>query len=455
MAEEIPSPIPITITEFSDPTIINNIFYSQRRLYNIRNSDNSISVGYQPSPTDLNNINPDQIVNVTGVGNLAVLGSFGANSNAYNPGQLSLDQASLTNGNNRISNSIFNDPNYYSLITNSNPTTTSTSPAAGTDGFGDSSVSRATVSAPTTKTPPQNTYTTDVIRYPLNINQNQDHVKFNVVKLKPKSLGTVSGLSGVLDPNQSDYVPVTTPGAGTIIIGTQAPIYDNTSVGWGDSKLDALQLAGANASVNMATGGNPMESFNNLWKDTGIQITKEAPGISGILGAMAVGLNPTEVFSRSQRKIINPNLELLFSGPSLRPFNFTFKFSAREKTEAQHIKKIIKFFKQNMVPRVDDKTGLFLQAPYVFTIQYRHGTKEHKSINLISDSATTKACALLSCDVNYTPNGTYMTFDDDPKTGDPEATMVAYELNLRFQEIEPIYSSDYDKGPGKDHSIGY
>ena len=55
-----------------------------------------------------------------------------------------------------------------------------------------------------------------------------------------------------------------------------------------------------------------------------------------------------------------------------------------------------------------------------------------------------KECALNNCAVNYTPDGGYMTYEN--------AAMVALEMSLSFQEMEPIYnndmSHDYD-------SIGY
>jgi len=448
MAEEI------QVVPFQEPKVINNIFYSQRRLFNIQNSDNSISVGYLTQPSEVSNIttqnNTSQLLNLTGVGDIAILGSFGADSNQFTPGPLSTGPDSAANGNERISNAIFSDPNYHSLITNSNPTTTSTSPAAGTDGFGDSSVTRVEVSSPTS--PEIQGVSSQDVRYPLNISDDQDYVQFNVVKLETRELGSTRGLSGSVNANV--YTPVNTPEAGTIIIGTQAPIYERTQVGWGDDSLNALQMAAANLSVDAATSGfgGAEAAINEAYKATGVAIEENSGGIQGALGALAAGLNPGAVFSRSQRKIINPNLELLFSAPSLRPFTFEFKFAARELKEAQMIKKIIKYFKQNMVPRVDTSgEGLFLQAPYVFTIQYMNGKKGvHKSINLISESPIKKACALVSCDVNYTPLSTYMTFADDP-----EATMVAYQMSLQFQEIEPIYSKDYESGPGKTHSIGY
>ena len=52
------------------------------------------------------------------------------------------------------------------------------------------------------------------------------------------------------------------------------------------------------------------------------------------------------LLSRAGGSILNPNLELLFDGPTLRPFNFTFRLSPRNKTEVEQVKGIIKFFKK-------------------------------------------------------------------------------------------------------------
>ena len=47
---------------------------------------------------------------------------------------------------------------------------------------------------------------------------------------------------------------------------------------------------------------------------------------------------------------MNPNMELLFNGPQLRTFGFTFKLSPRTKDEATKIKDIIYCFKRAMAP---------------------------------------------------------------------------------------------------------
>ena len=87
-----------------------------------------------------------------------------------------------------------------------------------------------------------------------------------------------------------------------------------------------------------------------------------------------------------------------------------------------------------------EENDLFLRAPHTFLIKYlSSGGQEHKSINKI------KECALIGFDVNYTPQGSYMTYDDEEKT------MVSYVITLSFKELTPIYDKDYEDN----HPIGF
>jgi len=130
---------------------------------------------------------------------------------------------------------------------------------------------------------------------------------------------------------------------------------------------------------------------------------------------------------------------LLFNGPSLRQFSYSFNLSARSAPESRAIRKIIRFFKQGM--SVQRSAGeLFLVTPDIFQIQYllKEGA-DHPYINRI------KTCALTNCSVDYTPTGSYMTFKD--------GAMVSYTLSLSFEELEPIYHDDYE--PLGEDVIGY
>ena len=140
--------------------------------------------------------------------------------------------------------------------------------------------------------------------------------------------------------------------------------------------------------------------------------------------------------SRTEGKIVNPNMELLFKDPSLRPFNFTFKLAPRSRDEAQEVIKIIRFFKEGMAP-TKSEANLFLQAPHTWMVSYNHRGKDHKYLNKF------KECAMTSFTTSFTPDGNYATFED--------GVMTSYQITMALQELEPIFSNDYEGVDG----IGY
>ena len=158
-----------------------------------------------------------------------------------------------------------------------------------------------------------------------------------------------------------------------------------------------------------------------------------------------IGLTVDQVLARTRGQVVNNNLELLFQGPVLRPFNFNFKLSPRDDTEAQSIRRIIRFFKQGMAPQ-RSQGNLFLKAPHMFEIEYitrgESGVK-HPSLNSF------KTCACIGFAVNYTPDGTYNTFDD------PGASMTAYELRMQFKELDPVYNEDYGNTGNLPAEVGF
>ena len=101
------------------------------------------------------------------------------------------------------------------------------------------------------------------------------------------------------------------------------------------------------------------------------------------------------------------------------------------------IKKIIRAFKQSSAAQ---KTpgGLFLHAPNTYKLQFISGktNKTHEFLPRI------KECALLGVTMNYMPENSYMTYDD--------TSMVSYNMQLSFKELEPIFNDDYDKEDQQD-----
>lgn len=281
--------------------------------------------------------------------------------------------------------------------------------------------------------------------YPIDMSPVQDRIEFRMIKYSPKGLGdpngavadSISGFSARRDPYAVNTL-------GSVFLPIQNGIMDNNAVGWGQGDISPFDAAKAKIFIEGMKNG--MTAAAETAERTANQATSDANKGSVKSAAAAIFtdqvLGKPGILSRTTGAIINPNVELLFNGPALRPFTFTFKMSGRSKEEANEIKKIIYFFKKGMAVK-QTKQGLFLKAPNTFTIKYKHGAeKEHPGLNLI------KECALTSCSVNYTPDGYYSTHED--------GNLIAYEMQLQFTELEPIYYDDYDyNGTPSKSPIGY
>ena len=202
--------------------------------------------------------------------------------------------------------------------------------------------------------------------------------------------------------------------------------------------MNALDLLKINVMKSAITGG-----FTEAAKtaaDATDQIPKDFSSTKGsIANLITQAMTGKNVLARAEGAIVNENVELLFQGPTLRTFNYTFKLSARFDKEAQEIANIIRFFKQGMAVQ-RTKTDYFLKSPNTFNINYFHNGKKHQGINEI------KECALQNMTVNYTPDGYYAAHAD--------GYLVTYDITMQFQELEPVYNDEYAQFANT-NSIGY
>lgn len=217
---------------------------------------------------------------------------------------------------------------------------------------------------------------------------------------------------------------------GTAFLAIPSGISDTNACNWGENSLNAAQQIAAAVAfkgITKGVGAGVEEVGKSLEKILGDKNT--ATGFASVFAAAAVSTDAAALLSRTSGIVLNPNLQLLFNGPTLRPFSFTFKMSARSKSEAKIIITILNFFKRGMAS-IKTKSNLFLKAPHTFKIEYQYLGKPHPYIGKI------KECALESITTNYTPEGQYATYDG--------GHMVSYEMQMQFQELEPIFNNDYE-----------
>lgn len=272
------------------------------------------------------------------------------------------------------------------------------------------------------------------LKYPADMQANQDHIVFEALEYQARALGTESEGGGAFALQKRNS---TRSSLGSVRLPIQGQIADSNAVNWGQNEMDPVALMGAKTFLEGAKNG--FGAAGGVLENSAETIEKnpEAAKTGAVATLLAQAIGKPNVLSRTTGAIVNPNMELLFQGPSLRPFTFTFRMSARNKPEGDDIRKIIFFFKKAMAAR-QTKNGFFLKAPNTFRITYKCDGKDHVGINKI------KECALLNCAVNYVPDAQYSSRSD--------GNLTAYEMQLQFQELEPIYYDDYE---GLDNTLGY
>jgi len=284
-----------------------------------------------------------------------------------------------------------------------------------------------------------------------------DYIKISAYTYKPR-------LDGKLTEAVLSDLPLTSGGPryrkealqGTVYLPMQSGVSESNSVGWGEDSLNAFTGALAsgaygaigNLGKGLATGdllrgfsgavGDLSSSVQGLLKRIGSDSAAENQ-IKAYFAGQAVGAN---IIGRATGQVINPNLELLFTGPKLRSFAFNFPLIPRTEKEANIVRDMIKFFKINMAVR-QSSSDLFLYTPNIFQLEYIYGDNnegQHPYLNLF------KPCALTNFSVTYNPANDYMTYEG--------GSMTQYNLSMTFNELEPIYKKDQEDEKAK-ANMGY
>ena len=297
------------------------------------------------------------------------------------------------------------------------------------------------------------------LRYPnARIDTDSDYLEIRVVEYQPPGfeLGSEEGQGLSLGTSTDALQENIENPLGFIFLPVPENIQDSNAVNWGEDNINGLAAAGLKATKSAIESGNIAKGlFNGVKNFTGNIV--DAAGdkstqdlTSSFFASKAVNIlggntSLNGVLSRSSGQIINPNMELLFSGVTLRSFSFSFDLAPRDEKESATIKKIFRVFKQNMQARKSsdggsNTSGLFLRSPNVFQLNYKTGRRNHNFLHKF------KPMALLNMAVNYTGGGTYATYDD--------TTPVHMKLDLSFQELNPVYSEDYDSEEGKE-GVGF
>ena len=270
-----------------------------------------------------------------------------------------------------------------------------------------------------------------IFAYPLDINPTQDHMKIT----RYRYLRADVNLSKPQRVEKKNFKRIDVKGDSTLggspmgtILLPMPKVVDTNGVEWGKSELNASGLL-AMGSAQMADsifslgGLIPSASQKNLAQREAQQEGKRnqergdiTTGAFGGVGQASVNqvnvtiaslltgqeLDQDTFLARTGGHVLNPNAEMLFQGPVIRNFNFSFLMIARSEREGKEIRSLIRFLKVGMAPKFRNTT--FLANPDVFSLEYKNGTGEDdilKTVNRFSPGGL----ALTNMSVDYSPNG--------------------------------------------------
>ena len=309
--------------------------------------------------------------------------------------------------------------------------------------------------------------------YPIDINPTQDHMKIS----RYRYLRADTNLS---KPGnrlaKRDGAVVRTDLKGDSTLGGQPlgslflpmpKVTDVNGVAWGKSELNASGLLAMNSAniadqifslngrtpstsqVNRAQEIAQREAYKQNKEGTsggGVGVAQAAVNqVNTTIASLLTGqeLDQDTYLARKGGHVLNPNAEMLFQGPSIRDFSFSFTMVARSQKEGDEIRKIIRFLKLGMAPKF--RNTAFLANPDVFELQYKNGTGKDdiiKTVNRFSPGGL----ALTSIAVDYAPDGYWAAYRDSQP--------VAVKMDLSFTELRPIYESD-QADPDLNDTVGY
>ena len=227
-------------------------------------------------------------------------------------------------------------------------------------------------------------------------------------------------------------------GGGALIGGVSGAFVDASGVTGTFSGMSAEQIREQNAAREALQTNDFAKAKELMATGSGV-FSQSISSLSGFL--LGTELDADTFLARTGGRVLNPNAEMLFQGPVIRDFTFSFIMIARSEREGKEIRNIIRFLKMGMAPKFQNQT--FIANPDVFLLDYKNGLGKKNVLDTVNRFSP-GGLALTTMNVDYAPNGYWSAYQDSQP--------VAIKMDLNFTELRPLYQGDQDGTP--EDSVG-
>lgn len=286
------------------------------------------------------------------------------------------------------------------------------------------------------------------LRYPFEraLGSDSDYVIFEFWNYNPPfgrdstgSTGTNTTSTGT--PGYKTYNAsvddLTSSGLSPILLYMPEDVQTQYGQKWGGAAFGSVTAGLLQGIGTSANGETFVDSIPGVIKSKVFDTLRQ--GINKIAGA---SVSENQALGGVSGTILNPNTEMMYDGPELRTLEMNFKMLATSDREAQEIKKICTTFKKAMLPKFGGNADFFgggeaglgggnlITVPNICTVKFMFGNDLHPYLPQY------KAMAISNVAINYTPDGSYATYEN----GSPVAT----QLKVSLKEMKNIFASEIE-----------
>jgi len=212
------------------------------------------------------------------------------------------------------------------------------------------------------------------------------------------------------------------------------------------NELGGKALAAGSSIIDAFKGGEgAADKAGSVLKSAGTSAGLEGvSAAAGLIGNVAGAGTAQLGFQAATGTVRNPMLEMVYSSPGFRSFQFEFTFYPRDEREALEVQRIIERFRFHQAPELVRGAQGFLIPPSEFDIKFYYAGSMNPNIPAMATTVLTQI------DVNYTPNG--WTAYEVPGENKPAlgrtGMPVAIQLALQFKETTFLTKDDFKDDSG-------
>lgn len=208
--------------------------------------------------------------------------------------------------------------------------------------------------------------------------------------------------------------------------------------------MNALMTSGGTTSIANAMKGDGINKAAGAVNSALAKIKQDPTGSAKTAGATAAAFmlqgagGPLAAAAKSAFQVTtNPFPVMIFQGTGFKPaFSFDWIFYPESQLEADIIRKVVGYFRREMLPERVEEAPSILKYPAIFEIVMRPEVKLFKR------------CVISNLSVNYTPSGPAFV-KEFPVESSNFIEPAAINMTVTFREIEMWTANDFHSEESK------